>query len=746
MPYDGRYDQIFDDAGREWNVDPQLLKAVMLQESGGDPNAVSKAGARGLMQFMDDTGKRMGITDPFDPAQSIFASAKFMDQLLQQYGSPEKALVAYSGGASNYVPNVTANYVKLARATKPAAAPAATNAPSSQKAGSDLDSLVGPAPSTAAASAPDTGAAPVATPGAAANKPPSAASKPGSDLDSLVGPAPEVPQQEEQPPAETPPMVGYIGPDGSWMPAPSTMPGTASPDEQRAALARVGEAAKQGFLNAPSAGTAPGNINVLTPGTQDWLGRNVPVVGPLVNAAGGLAGVAVGAMGALGAGAGQAGNELLQMSHLPGNLQRDINLGAQAAPAFLAGPEASIGRSALANSPHDIATAPRLPDYAPGVNALDPAVAQRAAMRDTLRGIRREPGTEPPPSSPTGVEPPPEPPPSSAGGSWRPVGPDDVFGPGRQFRMNPNTGQSEVFEPGGAKAAGAQAEPSATAAPDVPLRGARTSAEGKAVAGTYYDAAEKGGSADYTAQFANKFIDRLKSSAPQTPQGIAAAGPNEVAQLAQRMEAVRDQPMSLKAVQEVDEQISRLIEKEVQPNGKLSQDGQQLAEAQSQLRNMAENPAAGDTTGGDTGYQNLVNARKAWSQAMKMQDVERMQARAAGMQNPTSSFQTYVNNYLQSARSRGWTDAEKASLRSAANRGAVGGALHMLGGRLVPYAAMAGDLAGGGGAFSTILHGLGAHAAGAAVRGTANKLAARRQGRVFTTLGRSVPNPLNPQP
>lgn len=118
------YDQIFDDAGREWNVDPLLLKAIAGQESGGKTNAVSKAGAEGLMQIMPQTQKQLGITDPTDPVQSIFGAAKYLSQGLDAEGSPEGALLFYHGGpgwrqsygpeSAAYVPAVAARYKALA--------------------------------------------------------------------------------------------------------------------------------------------------------------------------------------------------------------------------------------------------------------------------------------------------------------------------------------------------------------------------------------------------------------------------------------------------------------------------------------------------------------------------------------------------------------------------------------------------------------------------------------------------------
>ena len=114
---------VFDAAGQEWNVDPNLLRAVAGQESGGTANpdfALSPKGAQGRMQIMPATGQAMGMTDPSDPVQSIYAGAKFLSQQLDKYGTPELALAAYNAGPGRVddylagkatLPNETQNYV-----------------------------------------------------------------------------------------------------------------------------------------------------------------------------------------------------------------------------------------------------------------------------------------------------------------------------------------------------------------------------------------------------------------------------------------------------------------------------------------------------------------------------------------------------------------------------------------------------------------------------------------------------------
>lgn len=125
----GQYDPIFQAAGEEWNVDPRLLKAMATQESGGDARAQSGAGAQGLMQIIPSTQKALGVTDPHDPAQSIYGGAKYMAQALDAEKTPEDALRYYHGGpgwrgsygpeSRAYAPAVTAHYQRLAGAIVP---------------------------------------------------------------------------------------------------------------------------------------------------------------------------------------------------------------------------------------------------------------------------------------------------------------------------------------------------------------------------------------------------------------------------------------------------------------------------------------------------------------------------------------------------------------------------------------------------------------------------------------------------
>jgi soluble lytic murein transglycosylase-like protein len=88
-----------DAAAASNGIDPALLKGLVSQESGFDPNARSGAGALGLTQLMPGTAAALGVTNPLDPAQSLQGGAKYLRQQLDRFGGDERlALAAYNAG------------------------------------------------------------------------------------------------------------------------------------------------------------------------------------------------------------------------------------------------------------------------------------------------------------------------------------------------------------------------------------------------------------------------------------------------------------------------------------------------------------------------------------------------------------------------------------------------------------------------------------------------------------------------
>lgn len=93
------FDPLITRAANDHSLDPRLVKSVMLVESGFDPAAVSRKGARGLMQLMPGTANHHGARDVHDPAQNIAAGTRYLSHLLGLFdGNLEKSLAAYNAG------------------------------------------------------------------------------------------------------------------------------------------------------------------------------------------------------------------------------------------------------------------------------------------------------------------------------------------------------------------------------------------------------------------------------------------------------------------------------------------------------------------------------------------------------------------------------------------------------------------------------------------------------------------------
>jgi soluble lytic murein transglycosylase-like protein len=95
------FDRLLMEAAEHTGLHPALLKAVCLAESGMNPNAVSHAGAQGLMQLMPGTAAGLKVSDPFDPEQSIMGGARYLATQLDTFGDTRRALAAYNAGPGN---------------------------------------------------------------------------------------------------------------------------------------------------------------------------------------------------------------------------------------------------------------------------------------------------------------------------------------------------------------------------------------------------------------------------------------------------------------------------------------------------------------------------------------------------------------------------------------------------------------------------------------------------------------------
>jgi soluble lytic murein transglycosylase-like protein len=119
------YDPLIEQAAARNGLDPAVLHGLIEQESGFDPSATSSAGASGLTQLMPGTASSMGVADPLNPAESIEGGARYLGQLMSEFGgNTADALAAYNAGpgavqqyggippyaeTQSYVSNVLAN-------------------------------------------------------------------------------------------------------------------------------------------------------------------------------------------------------------------------------------------------------------------------------------------------------------------------------------------------------------------------------------------------------------------------------------------------------------------------------------------------------------------------------------------------------------------------------------------------------------------------------------------------------------
>jgi hypothetical protein len=82
---------------RRYSIEWKLVMAIIASESGGDPSAVSPAGAVGLMQLMPETATDLGV-DPWDPEQNVDGAVRYLSMLLSTFGSVDLTLIAYNAG------------------------------------------------------------------------------------------------------------------------------------------------------------------------------------------------------------------------------------------------------------------------------------------------------------------------------------------------------------------------------------------------------------------------------------------------------------------------------------------------------------------------------------------------------------------------------------------------------------------------------------------------------------------------
>ena len=128
-----RYEKHIVQASSLYHIPIPLIQAVITVESGYTPRAVSRAGAKGMMQLMPSVARGMGVTDPFDPRQNIFGGTRLLRILANRFdGDLVLCLAAYHAGSGavrkyggippyqstqQYVRAVLSHYYRLKRIT-----------------------------------------------------------------------------------------------------------------------------------------------------------------------------------------------------------------------------------------------------------------------------------------------------------------------------------------------------------------------------------------------------------------------------------------------------------------------------------------------------------------------------------------------------------------------------------------------------------------------------------------------------
>src|SRR5262245_48654549 len=94
-----QYDREINEASERYGIPEPLIRAVIRVESGFNPRAVSRKGARGLMQLMPETAALLGVSDSFNPSQNIDAGVRHLKGLVERFGDDMRlVLAAYNAG------------------------------------------------------------------------------------------------------------------------------------------------------------------------------------------------------------------------------------------------------------------------------------------------------------------------------------------------------------------------------------------------------------------------------------------------------------------------------------------------------------------------------------------------------------------------------------------------------------------------------------------------------------------------
>jgi soluble lytic murein transglycosylase-like protein len=115
-----KFSKLITDIANKYNISPKLIEAIIKVESNFNPYAISKKGAKGLMQLLPETAQELGVKDIFNPWENIDAGVRYFKKLLEEFKDLKLALAAYNAGPekvrtyNNKIPpfKETQDYVK----------------------------------------------------------------------------------------------------------------------------------------------------------------------------------------------------------------------------------------------------------------------------------------------------------------------------------------------------------------------------------------------------------------------------------------------------------------------------------------------------------------------------------------------------------------------------------------------------------------------------------------------------------
>ena len=189
-------------------------------------------------------------------------------------------------------------------------------------------------------------------------------------------------------------------------------------------------------------------------------------------------------------------------------------------------------------------------------------------------------------------------------------------------------------------------------------------------------------------QALDKFADEVNSLTPQTAEGKLFAGDSVFTDLAQKAQTLKGRPLTLRAAQEIDEELSNQIDTLI-GTGRVTKQAQKVMELQDKFRGIIHGATKDDLVGGvKEGFDAWNDGKALWSAQAKLRDIERIVQRADNMDHPAKAIRTGFNNLMKNDKKfRSYDKETQKLIKKAAKTGVVGDLIGVAGSRLVPIIA-----------------------------------------------------------